>query len=172
MNTQEHKLKIWKCWFFWFQQLMMVKTCLYENHLFEYKICLIVQLLTLSFYIDRLVIKLWLNWFKSNDWFRFFFFRWDLFQFNDDDLNDLHYRYLTPTTKEGNFFPWSYLFSRKGKSSWLSLFHFSLTEFDVSKILNYPKLKMDRFQENLASRNSIRLYCKDILTDIRPCYIW
>ena len=34
-----------------------------------------------------------------------FFFRWDLFQFIDDDLNDLHYRYLTPTTKEGNIFP-------------------------------------------------------------------
>ena len=34
-----------------------------------------------------------------------FFFRWDLFQFSDDDLNDLHYRYLTPTTKEGNIFP-------------------------------------------------------------------
>ena len=63
------------------------------------------KLLTLRFYIDWLVINLWLNWFKSNDWFWFFFFRWDLFQFIDDDLNDLHYRYLTPTTKEGNIFP-------------------------------------------------------------------
>ena len=80
---------------------MVVKT-VYMKNIYLKKITR--KLLTLTFYNDRLVINLWLNWFKSNDWFWFFFFRWDLFQFIDDDLNDLHYRYLTPTTKEGNIF--------------------------------------------------------------------
>ena len=36
-----------------------------------------------------------------------FIFRWDLVRFNGNDFNDLHYRYLTLTTKEWNIFPYT-----------------------------------------------------------------
>ena len=93
-----------------------------------------------------------------------FFFRWDLFQFSDDDLNDLHYRYLTPTTKDENIFPMVIvaqpkrqilIFPRKSLLNWPS-FHISLNSFYPS--LGSQELQIVRFQENWTSRNSISPY--------------